>query len=153
MLGVPVISTSKYSTITSLCPMNFLDHRYFNVFVSTLISSLISLFTVSSAVSHFSLFHPGKTRKSRLESKSVRYLHVSSLISALVERISQSSVLSYFSSSPSFPLFILNLIVMAGSCLSLYPSFTSAFESVVAQLGHIHWTLNHLYTKFCLYIF
>jgi len=113
-------------------------------------SSYNSLARESSSVSHVSTFHPGNVQKSHLVSNNVRYLHCSSLMIAFVVCINPSSVCSCFSFADNA---ILNLIVIAGSCLSLYPSLTSEFDKVVAQLGHIRWTLNHLYTRFWLYIF
>jgi len=65
-----------------------------------------------------------------------------------------SSMLFFIFSASSLssvdPL-ILIFTVIAGSCLSLYPSLISLFASDVAQLGQYPSILNPLYTKFWLY--
>ena len=130
----------------------FLYHPFFLVSTtSTHNSSLSSLFMAFSGVSHISTFPPGDTYLLNFFTNNCSNLPFSSMIFVLTNTAVPSHVVTVFLFNHSLCISDGNngkLIVIAGSCLSLYPSLTSEFDNVVAQLGHIRWTLNPLYKRF-----
>ena len=112
-------------------------------------SSLISLLSACSCVSHNSTFPPGNCRLLCFLLNNDKICPASLVITHCTYHVHPSSVCA----NHSFQEFCMrNLTVIAGSCLSLYPSLISEFDNAVAQLGQYHWIANHLYTRFCLYI-
>ena len=146
--GVSFVSTSNQWTLQGFHNVIiFTAHKYFWLATSTPISSLSSLFVASSRLSHGLTLPPGKNHWFSFAWWTMAYSHSLSLITHATTSTNPSSVDSYFS---DFGALWANLIVIAMSCLSSYPSEISLFANGVAQLGQYPCTLNPLYTLFWL---